>query len=380
MESSTKAQEIKQRNRLESIDVFRGIAVALMLIADNPGNPLRVYPQLRHAVWDGWTVADLGFPFFLIIMGMVIPNSIDKRINRGDDKLNILKHIIIRSIVLFFIGLFLNGFPLFDLSTIRIPGVLQRIAITYFFAGTIDLIVKSYTNKKYLHSLIELGLAFFLILLYFILIKFLQIPGYKNLVQYVDLSLFKGHLYTPIWDPEGLMSTIPAIASVIFGAIIGHIFQLKSTLITKFQIIFIGGVIGILLAVTADRWFPVNKNLWSSSFVLLTAGIANVLISLIYFFVDIKNYKTIFKPLSILGSNPLFVYVVSEIIRKTLWLIPIYDVVTGKTMALDLWLTSRLFTPWAGDKLDSIYFSIFYTIVWILVLKKFIKENIVIKL
>lgn len=225
-----------------------------------------------------------------------------------------------------------------------------------------------------------MGIAFFLIIIYFILLKFLQIPGYKNLVQYVDLLSFKGHLYTPDWDPEGLISTIPAIASVIFGAIVGHIFQLKSTLIRKFQIIFMGGVIGLLLAVIADRWFPFNKNLWSSSFVLLTAGIANILIAIIYFFVDIKNFKSLFKPLAILGSNPIFVYVVAEIIRKTLWLIPIYDVVTGKSMELDLWITSRFFTPWAGNRLDSIYFSIFYTIVWIIVLKKFQKENIVIKL
>ncbi|SPF55915.1 putative membrane protein [Candidatus Desulfosporosinus infrequens] len=372
MRSSTKTQEITQTNRIECIDAFRGIAIALMLIADNPGNPLRVYPQLRHAVWDGWTVADLGFPFFIIIMGMVIPNSIDKRINRGDNKLKILKHIIIRSIMLFFIGLFLNGFPLFDLSQIRIPGVLQRIAITYLFAGTIDLIIKLYTKKKYFHILIEIGLAFFLILIYFVLIKFLQIPGYKNLVQYVDLFLFKGHLYTPDWDPEGLMSTIPAIASALAGAIIGHVFQLKSTFVRKFQIIFLGGIVGIFLAVIADRWFPFNKNLWSSSFVLLTAGIAYILISIIYFFVDIINYKKVFKPLSILGSNPLFVYVVSEIIRKSLWLIPIYDVATGKFMDLDLWITSRFFTPWAGNILDSIYFSIFYTVVWIILLKEFI--------
>lgn len=148
MEGSTKPPAIKQTNRIECIDVFRGIAVALMLIADNPGNPLRVYPQLRHAAWDGWTVADLGFPFFIMIMGMVIPSSIDKRINRGDDKLTIFRHIIKRSIVLFLIGLFLNGFPLFDLSIIRIPGVLQRIAITYLFAGTIDLIIKSITKKN----------------------------------------------------------------------------------------------------------------------------------------------------------------------------------------------------------------------------------------
>lgn len=166
MENSINLEEKAKFSRLKCVDAFRGVAVAIMLIAANPGNPLRNYPQLRHAAWNGFTVVDLAFPFFMLIMGMVIPYAVDKRIKEGMSNLRIFNHILVRSLGLFIIGILLNGFPIYDLSIIRIPGVLQRIAIAYLFAGIIELIVKSTIKKSYLQILVKSALALSIIFVY----------------------------------------------------------------------------------------------------------------------------------------------------------------------------------------------------------------------
>jgi len=381
MERSISTEEKGQIGRLRCIDVFRGIAVAFMLISGNPGNPLRVYPQLRHAEWDGFTGADLGFPFFMLIMGMVIPHAIDKRIKEGKTKLSIFNHILVRSIVLFSIGILLNGFPLFDLATIRIPGVLQRIAIAYFFTGIIELIVKSYIKKNYIQLAVKIGLALSIISIYSMLLTRYSFPDYKNLVQNIDLFFLKGHLYSPDWDPEGILTTFSSIATAIFGAIAGQIlFDRDSNVTKKFVIIFFFGVVAIIVASITQKWFPYNKNLWSSSFVLITAGIAYVSIAMLFLVIDVAGFKTIFKPLMILGSNPIFVYIGFQMVCKTLWLIPIVNSTTGDSTSLNVWITTRFINPWAGDQLDSFYFSLLYTFLWIKMLSSSYKKNSFIKL
>jgi len=381
MEGSISTEAKGEIGRLKCIDVFRGIAVAIMLLSANPGNPLRVYPQLRHAEWDGFTGADLGFPFFMLIMGMVIPQAIDKRINEGKTKLSIFSHILVRSIVLFTIGVLLNGFPFFDISTIRIPGVLQRIAVAYLFAGIIELIVKSYIKKNYLQLAVKSGLALGIIFIYSMLLISYSSPDYKTLVQTIDIYFLNGHLYTPDWDPEGILTTFSSIATALFGSIAGHIlFNRDSKGFKKFMIILIFGVVAIILASITQTWFPYNKNLWSSSYVLITAGIAYVSIAMLFLVIDVAGYKTIFKPLMILGSNPIFVYIGFQIVCKTLWLIPIVNSTTGDSMNLNVWITARFFNPWAGDQLDSFYFSVFYTFLWIKLLSGSYKNNSFIKL
>lgn len=376
MESSITTEEKGEIGRLKCIDVFRGITVAFMLISGNPGNPLRVYPQLRHAEWDGFTGADLGFPFFMLIMGMVIPHAIDKRIKEGKSKLSIFNHILVRSIVLFSIGILLNGFPVFDLSTIRIPGVLQRIAIAYLFTGIIELIVKSYIKKNYIQLAVKSGFALSIIFIYSMLLISYSLPDYKNLVQDIDLYFLKGHLYSPDWDPEGILTTFSSIATAIFGAIAGHIlFDRDNNVTKKFLIIFVFGVVAIVVASITQKYFPYNKNLWSSSYVLITAGIAYVTIAMLFLVIDVAGFKTIFKPLMILGSNPIFVYIGFQIVCKTLWVIPIVNSITGDSTSLNVWITTRFINPWAGDQLDSFYFSLFYTFLWIKMLSGSYKKK-----
>ncbi|EGW41819.1 putative membrane protein [Desulfosporosinus sp. OT] len=381
MENSIAPEEKGKFGRLNCIDVFRGIAVAIMLIVTNPGNPLRNYPQLRHAAWNGYTVADLAFPFFMLIMGMVIPYAVDKRIKEGKSNLSIFNHILIRSIGLFCIGILLNGFPVYDLSIIRIPGVLQRIAIAYLCTGIIELIVKATVKKSYLQIIVESSLALSIISVYSVLLIKYSFPDYKNLVQTIDLYFLKGHLYTPDWDPEGILTTFSSIATAIFGSIAGNIlFNRDNKARKKFITIFIYGVVTIIVASIIQRWFPYNKNLWSSSYVLITAGIAYLTISMLFLVIDVAGFKALFKPLMILGSNPIFVYVGFQIVCKTLWLIPMVNLTTGDSMNLNVWITTRFFTPWAGDRLDSFYFSLFYTILWIKIVSSSSRKNSYIKL
>jgi len=381
MKSSNSTEEKGEIGRLNCIDVFRGIAVVFMLMSANPGNPLRVYPQLRHAEWDGFTGADLGFPFFMLIMGMVIPFAIDKRIKEGKTKLSIFNHILVRSIVLFSIGILLNGFPFFDLMTIRIPGVLQRIAIAYLFTGIIELIVKSYIKKNSIQIAVMSVFALSIISIYSMLLISYSFPDYRNLVQDIDLYFLKGHLYSPDWDPEGILTSFSSIATAIFGSIAGHIlFNRDSKDIKKFAIIFILGIVAIIVASIIQKWFPYNKNLWSSSFVLITAGIAYVSIAMLFMVIDVAGFKTIFKPLMILGSNPIFVYIGFQLVCKTLWVIPIINSTTGDSMSLNVWITTRFINPWAGDQLDSFYFSLLYTFLWIKMLSGPYKNNSFIKL
>ncbi len=374
MEDITANAKNTKTGRLKCIDAIRGIAVALMLLADNPGNTARIYPQLRHAAWNGWTVADLGFPFFIIIMGMVVPYALNRRIEKGVSPLNIFAHILARSIGIFILGLFLNGFPLYNFSSIRIPGVLQRIAIVYLIVSSITLIILYTVKNKIIQGSIQLGISFAIIILYYLLMKHVNVPGFGsgilepngNLVQYVDLQWLKGHLYKKAWDPEGILSTFPAIASALLGAVTGQILTYPSNKkIRKFLSLFTFAVMILVLANLVNKGFPFNKNLWSSSFVLLTAGICFLILAALYFIMDIIKYESLFKPFVVLGSNAIFVYLVSEIIRKTLWAIPIVNSITKETVTLNVWITTHCITPWAGITLDSVYFSIVYVILWI---------------
>jgi predicted acyltransferase len=377
MEHTTVVNKNSGTARLKCIDALRGMAVALMLIGDNQGNIARLYPQLRHAKWNGCTIADLGFPFFIIIMGMVIPYALNRRIEKGVSPLNIFAHILVRSVEIFLLGIFLNGFPLYNFSNIRVLGVLPRIAITYLVVCGLTLVIIHSVKNKVIQATIQLGLAFVIIIVYYLLMKNVNVPGFGkgvlepngNLVQYIDLQWLKGHLYKPTWEPEGIFSTLPAIASALFGAVAGQILIYKTDKkIYKFLSVFTFGLIILALAFRANILFPFNKNLWSSSFVLLTAGICFLLVSVLYFMIDIIKYDTIFKPFITLGSNAIFVYVVSEIVRKTLWVIPVVDSITKKPVTLNVWITTNFITPWAGSFLDSLYFAIVYTVLWIIIM------------
>lgn len=375
--------------RIKAVDILRGATIGFMLLSENTGNPERIYPQLLHAKWNGVTLADFAFPLFILLLGIVVPVSINSGLNKGKSYLSIIVKVFIRSFVLFFIGLLLNGFPIYDLSIIRIPGVLQRLAVVYIFTSLIYLLLKKLKVKDTYKASIIFGLSLVILLIYYLMFKYLTVPGYGkgifepkgNIVQYFDIKYLKGHLYTPTWDPEGILSTIPALSTGLLGALIGIILNinLKKDWFKPMLLSTIGGIC-LLLAFFSNKYFPFNKNLWSSSFVLLTGGTGIMLTAILYVLADILKFDRVFKPLMILGGSPIFVYTVSELIRKTLWRIPIIDKKTGQSLLLNRWITANFITPWCGPVLDSIYFAIIYVLLWIYVMYKLYKNQIHIKI
>lgn len=364
--------------RIKCIDALRGIIIALMLIAENPGSS-SVYPELRHAAWNGLTVTDLVFALFIFISGVMIPHSIQRRKEKGESNLRIALHVVYRSAGIFLIGLFLNGFPNFDFTSIRILGVLQRIGITYLAAGFIVLFSGLWGQA--IGSLV-------LLTVYCILLKSVYVPGFGrgilaqngNAVQYIDMLFLKSHMYTKAWDPEGILSTIPAISSALFGTLAGKCLFLKDEKrLKKLGCLIVYGTVSIVTGIFVSRWFPVNKNLWSASYVLITAGIGEITIGILYGLIDIIGYSGLIKPFMILGSNAIFVYVCSELVSKTLWKEKISDALTGGPISLNYWICSHWFTDWAGKANDSLYFSITYLIVWMVITYKLYRRKIFFK-
>ncbi len=312
---------IKQE-RLVSLDVFRGFTMAAMVLVNNPGSWEHIYPQLEHANWNGWTFTDFIFPFFLWIVGVSVTYSLSARKSRGDSTNKLVRQIFRRTFFLFAIGVFLNGFPFgllwnipFSFNTIRIPGVLQRIAIGYCFASLMFL----GTNKKWIGITIAMLLS-----LYWILMKCIPVPGVtlgsmelgNNFAAYVDSIFLKGHMWknTLTWDPEGIISTIPSLATALFGVLTGeYLRQPAPSKSEKVNWIFVTGAGLLLLAAFLDMWMPINKNLWTSSYAIFMAGWAQVIFAALYFLIDAVGYKRWAFPFVVYGSNAIAAYVISTI-------------------------------------------------------------------
>lgn len=247
-----------------------------------------------------------------------------------------------------------------------------------------------YSSKNQLIQVfIKLALAFAIIIGYYLLLKHVNVPEFGkgilepngNLAQYIDMKFLKGHMYTPTWEPEGILGTLPALASALFGVVAGQILIYKTEKnMLKFFTLSTLGIILLILANKASIMIPFNKNLWSSSFVLLTAGIAFSVVAVLYLTMDIIKYESLFKPFVALGSSSIVVYVVSMLMRKTLWAIPVVDKVTQDQVNLDVWITTHYIMPWSGGTLDSAYFGISYVVVWMIIMSYFYRKNTIIRL
>src|SRR5687768_16924019 len=242
-----------------------------MILVNNPGSWAHLYWPLEHARWHGWTPTDLIFPFFLFVVGMAVPFS--RRPSLGEAAR--------RSAVLFLLGLFMAAFPYFDLTTVRIPGVLQRIALCYLAAFALFRIAG---------PRMEAAVAAVLLVVYWILMTRVPVPGghppnlepETNLGAWLDRALLSGHLWkqSKTWDPEGLLSTLPAIATTLLGVLAGRWMRSARTPLNKVVGLLVLGSAGVVLGLVWNEWFPINKNLWTSSYVLLTAGLAAYLLAL----------------------------------------------------------------------------------------------------
>jgi predicted acyltransferase len=304
--------------RLVSLDVFRGGTIAAMILVNNPGNGAS-YGPLQHAEWNGWTPADLIFPFFLFIVGVSLVLSFQSRRRRGDSTRSLVWHAFKRSLTIFALGLLLNGLPSFHLATWRIPGVLQRIAIAYFAAAMITLYCKTYARALWIGTLL-VG--------YWMVMRYAPVPGYgvpvrdmpfldlnANLPAYLDRKLMIGHLYQGTRDPEGLLSTLPAIATTLCGVLTGTWLSSNYSRAQKMTGMLAMGAAALIAGEVWNVWFPINKNLWSSSYVLFTAGCALLCLAFCYWITDIRQYRGWWStPLVIFGLNAIAAYVLSELL------------------------------------------------------------------
>jgi len=298
--------------------VFRGATIAAMILVNNPGNTVSYWP-LRHAKWNGWTPTDLIFPFFLFIVGVSLVLSFQSRLRRGDSTRSLVWHTAKRTPIIFALGLLLNGLPSFHLATWRIPGVLQRIALAYFAAAMITLCCKTYARALWIAALLA-G--------YWLLMRYVPVPGYgvpgrdvpfldpnANLAAYLDRKLMMGHLYEATRDPEGLLSTLPAIATTLCGVLTGEWLGSNHSRLQKMARMFAAGAIALVAGEIWSIWFPINKNLWTSSYVLFTAGCALLCLAICYWITDIQQHQGWWtKPLVIFGRNAIAAYVLGELV------------------------------------------------------------------
>jgi predicted acyltransferase len=310
--------ETAAAERLVSLDVFRGLTMAAMVVVNNPGDWNTVYAPLLHAEWHGWTPTDLIFPFFLFIVGVSITLS-RKTASWGS--------IARRAATIFALGLVLNGFPRFDLATWRIPGVLQRIAICYLVAAALYRIVRGNLSGRPFRAGLRLTLiALALCVLYWTIMMRVPPPGggagdlspEGNLGAYIDRALMPGHLWRPRWDPEGLLSTVPAVATALFGVVAGMWMGSTARPTHKAAALAGAGVIGIAAGYAWSPLFPINKALWTSSYTLFTAGGACLLLGACYWVIDVRGWRGWTKPFVILGTNAIALYVASGVLGDTL--------------------------------------------------------------
>jgi predicted acyltransferase len=362
-------------NRLISLDVFRGLTIAAMILVNNPGSWSHVYSPLRHAEWHGWTPTDLVFPFFLFIVGVAISFSLGRRVDRGEARAQLYRKIFTRSLLIFAIGLFLNGFPSFDLGTIRFLGVLQRIALVYFFAA---LVVVNLEAKR------QAIVAGVLLLGYWALMALVPVPGHGfgdltvagNVAAYFDRFFLTGHMWTETWDPEGLLSTIPAIATALLGALVGSFLRSGREKAEIAAWMFLWGWMGILAGLIWNPLFPINKALWTSSYVLFSAGAALSCLAVCYWLIDVKGWRKWAMPAVMMGMNPLAIFTLSALFVKVIVRVrvPVEMVEMGEmvdTVSLYSWIYSRLFVPWAGAVNGSLAFALTNVALW-LVLSAFL--------
>jgi predicted acyltransferase len=356
---------VSKSERLISLDVFRGITIAGMVLVNNPGTWSHIYPALRHAEWHGCTPTDLIFPFFLFIVGVAITFALTKRKQEGADQKHIIGKIVKRSIILFGLGLILNGFPYFDLSSIRIPGVLQRIAIVYLVSSIIFL----RTNIK---TQAIIGALFLLI--YWGLMTLVPVPGVgdpnlqptTNLAAWLDNLLLGGHLWssTKVWDPEGILSTIPAIATGLSGVLTGHLLKSDLSKERKTVWLFFAGAVSIVIGYVWDMWFPINKSIWTSSYVMYTSGLALQFLAFSYWLIDVQKIKWWAKPFQVYGMNAITLFFGSSLVAKLLYTIKVTGE-SGEPIALKAYLFQNLFASWLQPINASLIWALIYVLIWL---------------
>ena len=373
-------------DRLLSLDVFRGLTVAAMILVNNPGSWAHIYAPLRHAEWHGCTPTDLIFPFFLFIVGVSISYALgSKKGYMSHSKL--IFTALKRALILFGLGLFLNLFPkvftdpMEALQTVRIPGVLQRIAVVFFITAVI--FIKT-SPKTQLRILIGILLA------YWAMMTLIPVPGVgfanlekeTNLGAWLDRSLLtEAHLWrsAKTWDPEGIFSTIPAIGTGIFGLLIGTWLKRKDKEESvKISWMFSIGILAVILGLIWDLCFPINKALWTSSFVLYAGGLASIGLALCYWLIDVQGYKKGTTPFVVYGINAITVFFLSGLIPRILTMIKV-NMPDGTVLTSREWLYESFYSPYFSPINASLAGAVSFILIWLGILWWMYSRKIIIK-
>ncbi len=351
--------------RLLALDVFRGLTIALMIIVTNPGSWNYVYAPLRHAKWDGCTPTDLVFPFFMFIMGSAMWYSF-KKINHTLSK-SVAAKILKRVLVIFLIGLAINIYASFsfDISHLRIMGVMNRIALGYGITAFIVLGL-SYRYVQIATGVILLGYWALLALFGDSVPYSLEGNFVGTFDQFVlganHMQGYQGILF----DQTGLLATLPSIAGVLLGYITGRLIDLSKNIHIAVKQLFIYGMLGIVVGVAWGFVFPINKPLWTSSYVVYTSGFAMLLLGAFLWVIDVKGYKKWTKPLQVFGMNPLFIYVFAVFLAISLRIKLAYSP-TGDSISITDWLYTNYYQPLAGNMNGSLLYALSFGIIcWLL--------------
>ena len=379
------------RERLLALDTFRGATVAAMLLVNNPGSWGAIYAPLQHAPWHGWTPTDLIFPFFLFIVGITTHLSLGARRARGAGDRELVRKIVWRGAAIFLLGLLLSAFPLFNwrpiagnpdpsfldrvadqFANLRIMGVLQRIALAYVLGALLTL-------RTTLRA--QIAIVATLLLGYWALMTLVPVPdsGIRgaqllgsrdgNLAAWVDrLVLGPRHLWVGAdrrWDPEGLLSTLPAVGTVILGVLAGRWIGATRPLLERIRGLLAAGGIAIVAGLLWGLVFPINKSLWTSSYVVFTAGMAAVAIALCLWVIDERRVTGWTKPFVAFGVNPMIAFLLSGMVARL-----IYSILKvssgGETMSLQRWIHETFYASWLAPKNASLLFALtFVACFWV---------------
>ena len=342
-------------NRLLSLDIFRGITMAAMILVNDPGIEAHIYGPLQHAAWNGITPTDYIFPSFIFIVGVSVALSCSKQMEKNIPRKQILQKIFKRVILLFLLGVLLSILQTFDFSKVRITGVLQRISIVFLWCSILYL----YTTRKF-----QARLAAGILVGYYLLMTMVPVPGYgyailepgKNLGAWLDNLILPGKFYNGTWDPEGILNTFPAIASGIAGMLAGHLLLSKKMAEQKIISLFFAGFITFALGNAWDWFFPINKNLWSSSFVLYVAGLDCMFFAFLYYLVDMLGYSKWAKFAIVFGSNAIAAYLASEIFYNLIY----YKVGGVEGTSLNEWIIAAVLPSGLSPEFISMLWALLY--------------------
>jgi len=370
--------------RLVSVDVFRGMTIVAMILVNNPGNWGTTYWPLKHAEWHGWTPTDLVFPFFLFIVGVAIVLALKPRVDAGTPRSPLVVKVVKRSVILFGLGLFLSGYPfgLFGprgfgelLETWRIPGVLQRIAICYLVVSLLVLFCRVRTLKV---------LTIVFLVGYWVLMTLVPVPGLGapniddpggHLSAWIDRAAFGDHVwvYSKVYDPEGLLSTLPALATTLFGVFAGLLLVAAYNPVNKVARLFVQGSLLVCGGFMWGWFFPINKPIWTSSYAVFTAGLAMCGLALCLWFFDIRDNRRTAKLFAIYGVNAIALYVGSGVVARTLAYVKIDGV------SLKQFLHGHLFASWLPPYVASLSYAITWVGLWFLLLYWMYRHRVIIK-